>query len=77
MDFNTYDFSKIDGTFTKDMVYPPFPGVEGYNFPFNYTNYFIEKFQDKEMSLKGKDFDTVKKKEGLKEAVYKCIALPF
>jgi hypothetical protein len=39
--------------------FQPFPVVEGYSFPFNYTRYFNEKFRDKRVFLNYKSADTV------------------
>lgn len=60
IDFNNYDLSKVGSFVSRDQLYQPFPGVEGYAFPFNYTKYFNEKFRAKEIDLKGKMYDTVK-----------------
>jgi len=59
MRIDNYDVSKVNGKVSRNMVYEPFPGVEGYTFPFNYTKFFTEKFKDKKNDLRGKDTDTV------------------
>jgi hypothetical protein len=56
---DSYNASKVNGKFLNMMVYQPFPNVEGYLFPFNYSKYFIEKFKKTEIDLKGKNTDTV------------------
>lgn len=60
MNFDKYDLSKVDAYVTNDLIYPPFPGVEGYTFPFNYTKYFNEEFKAKTVNLEEKSFDTVR-----------------
>jgi hypothetical protein len=39
--------------------FQPFPVVEGYSFPFNYTRYFRERFKTTKVDLQGKNTDTV------------------
>jgi hypothetical protein len=57
---DSYDASKVNVQVSRNMIYEPFPGVEGYSYPFNYTTYFNEKFKTKEIDLKWKTSDTVK-----------------
>jgi len=60
MNFNKYDLSKLNAYVDLNIIYPPFPGVEGYTFPFNYNKYFNEKFKTKKIDLRGKASDTVR-----------------
>lgn len=60
MNFNDYDVSKINVPVSREMRYTPFPGVDGYTFPFNYTRYITEKFKTKEIDIRGKLSDTVR-----------------
>jgi hypothetical protein len=42
-----------------EKPFQPFPVVEGYAYPFNYTRYFRESFEGFVIDLKGKEADTV------------------
>jgi hypothetical protein len=55
--FGEYDDSKVREVQSK--YFQPFPVVEGYAYPFNYTKYFRDRFKEKEIDLKGKSMDTV------------------
>ncbi|MCX6297428.1 MAG: hypothetical protein NTX97_15490 [Bacteroidetes bacterium] len=62
--FEGYDLTKIplsimEKGVSKEDMFQPFPVVEGYPFPFNYTNYLMDCFKTKEINLKGKSADTV------------------
>lgn len=58
--FNKFDLSKFkDGEIINDQLFQPFPVVEGYAYPFNYTRYVNDNFRSKEIDLKGKKRDTV------------------
>ncbi|MBA3970670.1 MAG: hypothetical protein H0X46_00720 [Bacteroidetes bacterium] len=57
--FNKYNLSELRGDVTNDSKFQPFPVVEGYPYPFNYTRYFNDCFTTKEIDLKGKSADTV------------------
>jgi hypothetical protein len=39
--------------------FQPFPIVQGYSFPFNYTRYFSERFKYEKVNLNGKNTHTV------------------
>lgn len=55
--FNKFNLAKIrDASFEK---YQPFPVLDAYPYPFNYTAYFNNCFRSKEIDLKGKKADTV------------------
>ncbi len=62
--FDNYDLQKIplsimEKGVSKEDMFQPFPVVEGYPFPFNYTNYLTDCFKTKEINLKGKSADTI------------------
>ncbi|MGQ0826820.1 MAG: hypothetical protein ACT4ON_00340 [Bacteroidota bacterium] len=59
VNFDKYDLTKLNAYVELNVIYPPFPGVEGYTFPFNYNRYFNEKFKTKTVDLRGKNSDTV------------------
>lgn len=44
----------------RSDYFQPFPVVEGYAFPFNYTRYFNEKFKNEIPDLKGRLNDTIR-----------------
>jgi hypothetical protein len=57
--FYDYDLEKIKSNPSNKDLFQPFPVVEGYSFPFNYTAYFNEKFKGQQIDLNGKRSDTV------------------
>jgi hypothetical protein len=57
--FYDYDLKKINSNPSNQGIFQPFPVVEGYSFPFNYTAYFKEKFKGRQIELNGKRSDTV------------------
>ncbi len=57
--FNNYNVTEDKIDFVNDNKFQPFPVVEGYAYPFNYSNYFNDCFSTKEINLKGKQKDTV------------------
>lgn len=58
--FNEFDLSGLrEGDIINDQLFQPFPVVEGYPYPFNYTRYINDNFRSKEIDLKGKKRDTV------------------
>ena len=57
--FNKYNLSELRVDVTNDSKFQPFPVVEGYPYPFNYTRYFNDCFSTKQFDLKGKSADTV------------------
>jgi len=58
-DFREYDLSKIRDGSGPYSLFQPFPVVEGYAYPFNYTRYFSDCFKEVGIDLKGKTSDTV------------------
>jgi hypothetical protein len=56
--FDNYDLSGLKQT-PVEKPFQPFPVVEGYAYPFNYSKYFNDNFKTKEINLKGKTADTV------------------
>lgn len=57
--FNKYDLSKIKKDVSRDQLFQPFPVVDAYPYPFNYTKYFNDNFRSRQIDLKGKSADTV------------------
>lgn len=57
--FNMYNVANGKGAFESVDKYQPFPVVEGYAYPFNYSSYFNDCFSTKEINMKGKSKDTV------------------
>ena len=58
-EYTKYDLSKIKRDVSKNEMYQPFPIVDGYPFPFNYTQYLKSNFKNIEIDLKGKTNDTI------------------
>jgi hypothetical protein len=58
-EYGKYDFSDVKFQNVRENVFQPFPVVEGFAYPFNYTGYFNKEFSTKEIDLKGKAADTV------------------
>ena|ERR1035437_9908912 len=57
--FDNFDLPKIAHDFSKNELFQPYPIVEGFSYPFNYTKYFNDNFKSKQIDLKGKTNDTV------------------
>lgn len=57
--FNKYNITEDKINFVNDNKFQPFPVVEGYAYPFNYSDYFNDCFSTKEINMKGKSKDTV------------------
>lgn len=57
--FNKYNATEDKIDFVNNNKFQPFPVVEGYAYPFNYSDYFNDCFSTKEINLKGKSKDTV------------------
>ncbi|MGZ4034584.1 MAG: hypothetical protein ACXVP4_06935 [Bacteroidia bacterium] len=58
-DFKTYDVAKLKLNFVPGTKFQPFPVVDGYAYPFNYTQYFNDCFKTIGADLKGKTLDTL------------------
>ncbi|MFL5764002.1 MAG: hypothetical protein ACJ77K_08685 [Bacteroidia bacterium] len=56
--FDDYDLIAVKRT-PVERPFQPFPVVNGYAYPFNYTKYFRDNFNNKGIDLKGKETDTV------------------
>lgn len=57
--FTKYNLLKIKREVARNEMYAPFPVLDAYPYPFNYTAYFNNCFRYKEIDLKGKLADTV------------------
>jgi hypothetical protein len=57
--FNGYDFAGTQMDVSKGQLFQPFPVVEGYAYPFNYSKYLNDKFSSVVIDLQGKEIDTV------------------
>ncbi len=57
--FNKFNLDKIKREVVRNEMYQPFPVLDAYPYPFNYSAYFNNCFRSKEIDLKGKLADTV------------------
>lgn len=57
--YNKYNLDKIKREVARNEMYEPFPLLNLYPYPFNYSAYFADCFRNKEIDLKGKTADTV------------------
>jgi hypothetical protein len=56
----TYDLSDKEWRSVYNTIFQPFPVVDGYPFPFNYSQYFNNKFKSEKINLKENPTDTVR-----------------